>query len=358
MQDLKPFQFNMFNEINKSNLGKNIMVSPLSIYHILSLTTNGALNKNLQEMLKALCEKDLKSMNIVNNNLHTEIKKLTTVELANAVFTKFKPEEEFLNMTNQYNAEVTTLQSADQVNKWCQEKTHNKIPRIIESLSPNDVMILINAIYFKGKWLKSFNTKKTQKKNFMNFNKTPKEVFFMNTVDQFMYYEDKEVQALSIKYKKDNLEALIILPNFQIDINNYISNLTTQKYQTIVTKLTKNKVILHLPKFMINFSTELTPCFKSLGMNDAFTEQADFTTITKKKQIYIGQIIHKTFIEVDEEGTEAAAVTAVVMKATCMIHETKKEIEMDVNHPFLFIIRSNQLPLNHDILFISKVEAL
>ena len=169
MQDLKPFQFNMFNEINKSNLGKNIMVSPLSIYHILSLTTNGALNKNLQEMLKALCEKDLKSMNIVNNNLHTEIKKLTTVELANAVFTKFKPELDFTNMIAQYKADVNTLESAEQVNKWCQEKTHGKIPKILDSLSPNDFMILINAIYFKGKWLKSFNTKKTQKKKFYEF---------------------------------------------------------------------------------------------------------------------------------------------------------------------------------------------
>jgi serpin B len=225
------------------------MVSPLSIYHILSLTTNGALNNTLNEMLKALNEKDLKSMNSVNIKLNSDIQKLTTVELANAVFTKFKPEAAFIKMINQYKAEINTLESVDQVNQWCNEKTHNKIPKILHSLTPNDLMVLINAIYFKGKWVKSFDKSKTRKNNFLNFNKTPIEVFFMNATDDYMYFENKEVQALSINYKNDNLEALILLPKHQIDINNYISNLTSQKYQIIISKLSKNKVILSTGPF-------------------------------------------------------------------------------------------------------------
>ena len=171
-----------------------------------------------------------------------------------------------------------------------------------------------------------------------------------------MYFEDKEVQALSINYKNDNLEALILLPKHQIDINNYISNLTSQKYQIIISKLSKNKVILSMPKFLINFGAELTPNFNSLGMVEAFTDQADFSTMSKSNKLKISKIVHKTFIEVDEEGTEAAAVTAVVTTKKAV--KPKKEIEMNVDHPFLFIIRSNQLPLEHDIMFISKVEAL
>ena len=358
MEALKPFQLNIFNEINKSNVGKNIMVSPLSIYHILSLTANGALNNTLNEMLKALNEKDLKSMNSVNIKLNSDIQKLTTVELANAVFTKFKPEAEFIKMINQYKAEINTLESVAQVNKWCKEKTHNKIPKILDSLTPNDLMVLINAIYFKGKWVKSFDKRKTRKNNFLNFNKTPKEVFFMNATDDYMYFENKEVQALSINYKNDNLEALILLPKHQIDINNYISNLTSQKYQIIISKLSKNKVILSMPKFVINFGTELKSCFNSLGMVEAFTDQADFSTMSKSNKLKISKIVHKTFIEVDEEGTEAAAVTAVVMRTLSVKPKTEIGIEMNVVHPFLFIIRSNQLPLEHDIMFISKVEAL
>ena len=358
MEALKPFQLNIFNEINTSNVGKNIMVSPLSIYHILSLTANGALNNTLNEMLKALNEKDLKSMNSVNIKLNSDIQKLTTVELANAVFTKFKPEAEFIKMINQYKAEINTLESVDQVNKWCKEKTHNKIPKILDSLTPNDLMVLINAIYFKGKWVKSFNKRNTRKNLFLNFNKTPIELFFMNTTNDYMYFEDKEVQALSMNYKNDNLEALILLPKHQIDINNYISNLTSQKYQIIISKLSKNKVILSMPKFVINFEAELTHYFNSLGMVEAFTDQADFSTMSKSNKLKISKIVHKTFIEVDEEGTEAAAVTAVVMTKKALVVKPKKEIEMNVDHPFLFIIRSNQLPLEHDIMFISKVEAL
>ena len=356
MEDLKTFQLNIFNEINKLNIGKNFMISPLSIYHILSLTTNGAVDKTLQEMLKALSENDLKSMNLVNQNLHTEIKKLTTVELANAVFTKFKPELDFTNMIAQYKAEVNILESVEQVNKWCQEKTHGKIPKVLDSLSPNDVMILINAIYFKGKWEKAFNKKNTIKKKFMNFNKTPKNIPFMNAEEKFMYFEDKEVQALALKYKKDNLEALILLPKNNMDINNFISNLTSQKYQEIISKRYNYTVKLYMPKFVINFETELKPCFNSLGMIDAFSDNAKFTNISKNLDLYIGKILHKTFIEVDEEGTTAAAVTASVVKVRGCI--PNDNVIMNVDHPFLFIIRSNQLPLNHDILFISKVEAL
>ena len=113
-----------------------------------------------------------------------------------------------------------------------------------------------------------------------------------------------------------------------------------------------------MPKFVINFEAELTHYFNSLGMVEAFTDQADFSTMSKSNKLKISKIVHKTFIEVDEEGTEAAAVTAVVMTKKALVVKPKKEIEMNVDHPFLFIIRSNQLPLEHDIMFISKVEAL
>lgn len=355
MEASKSFQLQIFKEINKSHLGKNIMVSPLSIYHILSLTTNGALNKTLSEMLKALNDKDLKNMNSINNVLNSNIQNFKTVELANAVFTKFKPEKGFIKMINQYKAEINSLESAEQINKWCKEKTHDKIPQIINSLNPNDLMVLINAIYFKGKWVKTFDKNMTVKNNFMNLNKTPKEVLFMNKKDDYPYFENDEVQALSLNYKEDNLSALIILPKNGKDVNNYIESFTTQKYATIVMNLCKNKIRLSTPKFVINFEDELKPYFNSLGMIEAFTDNADFSAMSKTNRLKIAKILHKTFIEVDEEGTEAAGATAVVMRKKAM---PKKEIEMIVDHPFLFIIRSEQLPSGHDILFISKVEAL
>ena len=127
------------------------------------------------------------SVNRVNSILDSVETKMKTVELANAVFTKFKPVDTFIKMINQYNAEMQTLQSAEQINTWCNEKTKGKINKIIDTLTPNDLMVLINAIYFKGKWEKSFDKNMTYKNIFNNFGKTSKELLFIGREDDYLY---------------------------------------------------------------------------------------------------------------------------------------------------------------------------
>ena len=352
------FQLKIFQEINKSTIGQNIMVSPLSIYHILSLTANGAANNTLQEMLKALSEKDKNEMNKVNKQISSCIEKYKSLELANAVFFKFKPEKTFMNIVHEYKAKLDILKDAKQVNNWCSQATHKKIPKIVDAITPNDLMVLINAIYFKGNWEKTFDKKKTKKNGFKNFNKNSKQVDFMNKSEKFYYFENSEVQAISLDYKHDNMKAFIILPKNEQDINVFIQNFTTEKYTEILKNLRFVKVELSLPKFEIQFSDELKPKFASMGMAEAFSNKADFSIMKKEKDLYIGRIIHKTFIKVDEEGTEAAAATAVMMKCMGCVPMPERIIYMIVNHPFLFIIRTDDLPSGHDILFISKVESL
>ena len=217
-------------------------------------------------------------------------------------------------------------------------------------------MVLINAIYFKGIWKKPFDEKMTKKNNFMCFNKESRETLFMNIKDNFDYFENDDIQSISLNYNDDNMKALIILPKKEKDINNYIQNLTLENYYYIIKNLNNQKVVLNLPKFEINFGAELKQNFINLGMVQAFTNDADFSTMIKKNNVKIGRIIHKTYIKVDEKGTEAAAVTAVIMVEKCCL--PKKELVMNVNHPFLFIIRNDGLPAGHDILFISKIETL
>ena len=352
---MNAFQFKIFQEINKSNKGKNIMVSPLSIYHILSLTTNGAENKTLKEMLQTLCHENKAEMNKENKAVSSVIEKFKSIEMANAVFTRFKPESSFLDMIKEYKAKLDLLKDVEQVNKWCSDATHKKIPEIIDSLSENDLMVLINAIYFKGVWLKIFEKEKTYLKTFMNFNEKPIETYFMNITEKFDYFENDDIQAISLNYHDDNMKAFIILPKKE-EINLYIKNLTTEKYTEILKSLENKKVIFSLPKFEIEFGAELKPNFISLGMIEAFTDSADFSSMKKENNIKIGRIIHKTFIKVDEEGTEAAAATAVVMRMKCI--RPMNDPIMNVDHPFLFIIRADNLPQGHDILFISKVESL
>ena len=216
--------------------------------------------------------------------------------------------------------------------------------------------MLINAIYFKGKWQKQFDQKITYLDTFYDSNNKISKIMFMHATKKYDYFENKGMQAISLNYKKDNLSALIILPKKGKNINDYIEYLTLDKYDNIISGLTNQEVNLSLPKFEFDFSTELIQNFKTLGMHDAFNAGvADFSVMKKEKDIYISNIIHKTYIKVDEEGTEAVAVTAVEGFFGSCFDDIKV---MKVDHPFLFIIRSKDLPPGNDMIFIAKVESL
>ena len=354
----KDFQLKIFQEINRSNFGKNIMISPMSIYHILSLTANGAANKTLTEMLQALSENKLIDLNQKNNIISKLFTNFKSIELANAVFTRFKPLDEFNKMIIEYKAKLDILKDANQINKWCSDATHQKITKIIDAITNNDKMVLINAIYFNGIWHQPFDKNCTEFGDFFGPNNQIKKIQFMNATKNYDYFEESGIQAISLNYTKDNLKAVIILPKRKNIINNYIANFTSEKYKTIIDNLGNKKVKLSLPKFEFDFSAELSQNLKFLGMKEAFTNKADFSIMKKEKDIWISRIIHKTYIKVDEKGTEAAAVTAVVMRGPTIAIRPDPIPVMKVDHPFLFIIRSNDLQIRNDIIFMSKVESL
>jgi len=175
----------------------------------------------------------------------------------------------------------------------------------------------------------------------------------MMMVDKLDYAENDDVQAISLDYKKDNLKALVILPKKE-DINEYIKKLTEEKYRDIIKKLENKKVDLSLPKFSVEFESDLKPELTKLGMAEAFTDKADFSTIKKENDLSLKRAIHKTFLNVDEKCTEAGAVSAAVVS---------REVEvgipvMNVDHPFLFIIRSDKMNQGYDMLFATKVEKI
>ena len=359
------FQMKIFNTTNKSSSkGENITISPLSIYHILSLTTNGAAGDTKLEMLKTLCNENQVIMNENNKLIYSIIKNLKTVEIANSVFTRIIPFTSFIENAKIYEAKIDKLIDENQINNWCNEATHGTIKKIIEKVNPKDLMILINAIYFKGKWEIEFNERLTEKRIFINYQNEKKLINFMYSKDDYSYFENNEIQAISLKYQEDNLEALIILPKNEYDINKYIENFNQEKYNNIINGLLSQKVELFLPKFDIEFNTDLVGVFQEMGMKLAFEpNSADFSSMVKPEKeanIYIGKIIHSTYIKIDEKGTKAAAVTAVVMtRGRARGHSNpEKTIIMNVNHPFLFIIRNKDLPLGNDIIFISKIENL
>ena len=158
------FQSNLFNRMNKDKIGDNLIISPLSIFQVLSLTANGANGKTLSEMLDLLQSDSLDELNELNYQIISIFSKLSTIDIANAVMTRFTPLENFAEIAKQYLAPIEPLKSVEQVNNWCSNKTHGKIDKILDELDPSTLMIILNAVYFKGEWIQSL--KNIQQKNY------------------------------------------------------------------------------------------------------------------------------------------------------------------------------------------------
>ena len=354
------FQTSFFKVINNEFINKNLIISPLSAYQVLGLTTNGAKGRTLEEMLLALGNKNLDELNKINTNILKTVQQFSTIEIANAVMTKFNPNKGFVTSVNKYKATITTLKSLSQVNKWCSIKTKGKITKILDKLNPNTLMILLNAVYFKGEWVNTFTGGKTTKKPFYNLNSESNvvQVDTMSQKSKFLYNEDNELQIIELPYKKDSMSAIIILPKKEININNFISKLNDEKLQKLIKRMTSNEVELQLPKFELNYSSSLVNTLKKLGMNIPFGGSADFSGMRKENDIYIDEVIQKTYLKVNELGTEAAAVTAVTMVTKSIKPKTPEPKLMIVNRPFIFLLRNKKLPINNEMLFMAKIENL
>jgi serpin B len=355
-----------FKEINKNYTNENLIVSPLSAYQVLSLTANGAKGKTLKEMISALGNKDLEELNKINIDILNLVKNFKTVEIANAIMSRFNPKKEFLSTSSKYGATVEPLKSVNQVNSWCSKKTHGKINKILDKLDKKTIILLLNAVYFKGMWSKKFYKYLTAKKPFYNLNDKSKEIKVdrMSITESFSYYENNELQIVELPYKQDSMSAVIILPNEKSNINEFISKFDDVILQNLFEKMSLHKVHLGLPKFELTFDSTLNEFLKKMGMIVPFVKfSADFTGLKDAKDddiyVYIDEVIQKTFLKVDEEGTEAAAVT--VVKGNYYTKSIKPKIKiypMIVDRPFLFLLKNKNLPKNHELIFMSKIEVL
>ena len=293
------FQSNLFNRINKDKIGENLIISPLSIYQALSLAANGASGENLSEMLDLLQNDSLDELNGINYQIISAFKRFSTIDIANAVMTKFTPLETFAEIAKQYLAPIEPLKSVEQVNNWCSNKTHGKIDKILEELNPNTLMIILNAVYFKGEWSLKFSELSTKKLPFFNLGSKEINIDTMDQIDHFKYYEDKKVQAIELFFKEDFMSAIIILPSEGTDINKYINTLSlpNDEYNQIIEGFQYNKVHIQLPKFELEFNQTLNQILIDLGMYNAFSpDEADFTSLRKEGNLYINEVIHKTYL--------------------------------------------------------------
>ena len=365
------YQDNLLRKVIEKNEGENIMISPLSLYQLLSLLSNGTsgetqkeifqvlypgktidnnfinkLNKNINEVIIAIESEDSKDSTKISDCLEGDDCQIHFNDV-NGIFTKKDVEltNQFKQICNNYNTSFYELISAEQINNFCSENTNGKINQILNDIDLQTIMILVNVIYFKGTWSQKFNKENTEKKIFTNYDKTKVKVDTMHQKYlSSLYYEDNNVQIISLPYISNKLDfsMIIILPN-KDKYSSPLDYLNKEKItlSEIYSKLeSKANVHLYLPKFKYEFQQNLNEILDSLGMKSAFIENgANFENLCENVDTYVNSIFQNTYINVNENGTEAAAITAVIMEATSI--PPKKEYYMKVNHSFIYMIKSN-----------------
>ena len=356
------FGFDIFKEISKTGKS-NLFISPISIVTALSMAYDGASGKTAEEMKEVL--RFTTSEEQTHEDLVNLLKfyrdnngDLFTISDAAVVQNDYHFKDSYLELLDDYETKVkyadfknsTNINEIrEEINKWVSENTGGKINDLLEEsvLTPLTRLVLLNAVYFKDSWKYKFDKEKTKVMPFYISKRKKVLTDFMFSSQKYGYYQNEDLQMIEIPYEKD-ASFFVILPDKNKNFDEYCSEFTYDEFYNLEQKLRAGKIDLYLPKFIIESKYNLNEYLKSLGMKDAFSDSADFSKMTGSRDLTIDKVIHQSFVEVEETGTEAAASTAVVMREKSA---AINPLEMKVDHPFIFIIKEKS---QGAILFIGK----
>jgi len=355
------FGFEFYQEIKSNN---NFVFSPASISSAFAMTYNGAQGNTFNEMAQVFhFNKNLSEFNTDYKNLFTlnENQKDFQFYNANSLWIQegMEIKQNFLDVNKTYYGASLNLldfkndseKSRITINNWVSEKTKNKINDLLNPSTIDNAtrLVLVNALYFKGAWKKQFKKEQNTKDKFQVAKRDFIEADFMNTSVNTWYYQDNYAEIIDIPYSDDDYSLMIIVPKSYRKIKKLEKKLDQEFYNNYINYKEKKQVKLSIPKFNIKSDYDLGETLVKMGLKDAFTGNADFSGITEQEKLYISQAIHKATIEINEEGTEAAAATAVVMRKMSVMLDN---VELKVDRPFIYILRNNQ---TNCIYFIGKV---
>lgn len=371
VQGANKFAFDIYSKLAEEN--NNTFLSPYSIHTCLSMTYEGAREKTAQEMREAL---NLPEESSVRRPAFAEFQKQLntnrTVELktANALWPQenYPFYEEYLETVKKYYlARIEALDyvhnasgAVERINAWAAEHTENKIKEVLKSLNPLTRLVLTNAIYFKGNWLILFDKSRTENETFHlpdgSSVETPMMQFHENRIleNKFYYAETDNIKALKLLYSGENMSMIFLLPKEGSGGISWLqNNITNSKFENIQEKFEKRKMSkIKIPKFEFEteYKNEFMSALQDLGINAAFIpREANFSGMDGTRGLFISKTVHKAYVKVDEEGTEAAAVTAIVMELTSVQPQPPTFI---ADHPFMFIIKDEKTGA---VLFIGSV---
>jgi serpin B len=356
MREQTRFAFTFFTTLRQAQGNMNMFISPTSLAYALAMTYNGADGATQQAMAQAL---HVQGMGIpAVNEAFAALMQATqqadpdvTLTIANALWAReglsFAPD--FLQRNQQYyHAEVDVLDFDDPgavatINGWVSKQTHGKIPSIVDELKPETIMVLINAIYFKGGWTEPFDEDETTDLPFTLLDGTTKEVPMMTQFDSYRYYAGEDFQAVSLPYGKERIMMTIFLPSEETTLPAWLQQLDATTWRQWLDNMSEEDGSVRLPRFKLEDDHSLEDTLTHMGMGLAFDcTQADFSRMYAMPNVCISSVRQKTFVEVNEEGTEAAAATSVEMELTSAMPMPAEPFTMIVDRPFFFAIHDDE----------------
>ena len=352
------FAFNLLRQIAKEQPAANIFISPYSAATVLQMVANGAVGQTKTEMQQVLATKALPP-DMVNAGAQAAAQSLNSLNNTNLILTTANSiwyqggrpvNPDFLALNRQFfGSTIEPMDFADPhavdvINAWANEKTRGRISHLADGMidPQNTRMFLANAVYFKGKWSDPFQPDDTKNRTFHLRGGGQKEIPMMTQSKTFTYRHGTGYQAVRLPYEGENLAMYVFLPETNSSLEHLLGILNGDRWQRVTKPgFSEKDGTVVLPKFKLEYSVELAPPLQSLGMKLAFDrKQADFSGIASN--LYVSAARQKTFVEVKEEGTEAAAVTAVMMELSTGPEPPREHFDMIVDRPFVFLIEDNR----------------
>ncbi len=360
------FGFKLFKEIVSQDTEAkhgNIFISPLSVSMALGMTYNGAREETKAAMEECLALKGM-TVDEINESYQSLIDLLKQLDprvkfdIANSIWYRqgFSFKQDFLDINHEYfDAEVAGLDFSDQegskkiINDWVSDKTNDKIPGIVDRINPSDVMFLINAIYFKGDWTTRFDEADTRELQFTRPDGSRVNVDGMHLDEAKMsFLANNDVIGLQMPYGTGDFAMTLLMPREGTDIDALIANLDESSWDNWLSGFRTDENNIVVPRFKLSYKLMLNDVLAALGMGVAFDENnADFSGISEDAQLFISRVMHKSFIQVDEKGTEAAAATSVGMGTT-----STAPVSWIFSRPFIYVISATE---SNTILFMGKM---
>lgn len=357
------FGFKVFAELLNQNGVSNITISPSSVAIALSMTYNGASGETQQAMAETLEVQgmSLQQVNQANAVLQETLESAdpqVQLAIANSLWSRegIALNPAFLQRNRDfYQAEIDTLNFANStalstINGWVNRNTQGRIPQILSRVDQDAVLFLINVIYFKGNWTRAFDRAATIESPFYGLDGTPRPHPLMTQHGQYFYLENEQFQAINLPYGNERFSMYVFLPRPETTLTAFVDSLTAEQWTDWTYEFDSRSGSIQLPRFKLDYGIELSNVLIAIGMSNAFdASRANFSGLSNQRTS-ISVVQHKTFIEVNEEGTEAAASTAVGISRSAM--PIQLPFQMTVNRPFFYTIQDNE---TGQILFMGTV---